>query len=71
MHDRALAHVHHLALRNRRFERRLVANPRAVLHSFRMRFRAMDDGDRGDAKNAQGLPAFDAEDLRILHALTR
>ena len=31
MHDRALAHVHHLALRNRRFERRLVANPRAVL----------------------------------------
>ena len=31
MHDRSLAHVHHLALRNRRFERRLVANPRAVL----------------------------------------
>lgn len=36
MHDRALAYVHALALRSRRFEKRLVANPRAVLQKERV-----------------------------------
>ena len=36
MHDRALTHVHHLALRSRRFEKRLVADPRAVLQKERV-----------------------------------
>ena len=36
MYSRALAHVHEQALRNRRFERQLVANPRAVLQRERV-----------------------------------
>ena len=36
MHDRALAHVHQLALRSRRYEKRLLANPRAVLQRERV-----------------------------------
>lgn len=36
----------------------------AALRTFRMHFRARDDG-------AQLAPEFDAEDLRILHALSR
>lgn len=56
-----------------------IDNPRAALHSFRLRFRGIDDGDRGTAPpagDAAGastppLPALEAEDLRILHALTR
>lgn len=56
-----------------------IDNPRAALHSFRLRFRGMDDGDRGDAKpasnidqeHAQALPTLEPEDLRILYALTR
>lgn len=56
-----------------------IDNPRAALHSFRLRFRGIDDGDRGTEKsasniaqeNAQALPALQPEDLRILYALTR
>ena len=56
-----------------------VDNPRAALHSFRLHFRGIDDGDRGTEKsasniaqeNAQALPALQPEDLRILYALTR
>lgn len=49
-----------------------LENPQAALHVFRLRFRGMDDGNRNyppkpDAPAAQ----MDAEDLRILHALTR
>ena len=45
-----------------------LTDPRAALRAFRLRFRGLDDGERGVA---QVPPAFDAEDLRILHALTR
>ncbi len=50
-----------------------TTNPRATLHSFRLRFRGLDDGDRGDRPNPDDgvTPTFDTEDLRILHALTR
>lgn len=46
-------------------------NPRATLHSFRLRFRGIDDGDRGTAKGVDvaALPELQPEDLRILHAL--
>ena len=47
-------------------------NPRAALHSFRLHFRGMDDGDRGtNADDAQTLPTLAPEDLRILYALSR
>lgn len=36
MNDRALSQVHQLALRNRRFEKRLLANPRTVLQQERV-----------------------------------
>ena len=56
-----------------------VDNPRAALHSFRLHFRGIDDGDRGIDKpdanieqhNAQALPTLEPEDLRILYALAR
>ena len=56
-----------------------IDNPRATLHSFRLHFRGIDDGDRGDdanasnidTKNAQALPTLEPEDLRILYSLTR
>lgn len=50
-----------------------LANPRATLHSFRLRFRGMDDGERGTTKDVDAaiLPELQPEDLRILHALTR
>ncbi len=36
MHSHALRHVHKLALRNRRFEQRLVTSPRKVLQRERV-----------------------------------
>jgi hypothetical protein len=36
MHSHALRHVHKLALRNPRYEKRLVTNPRAVLERERV-----------------------------------
>ena len=53
-----------------------IYNPRAALHSFRLHFRGMDDGDRGtnadDAGNKdKPLPTLEPQDLRILYALTR
>lgn len=36
MHSQALRHIHKLALRNPRFEKRLVTNPRAVLERERV-----------------------------------
>lgn len=46
-------------------------DPQAALHSFRLRFRALDDGQPKAPDNAQGRPGLDAEDLRILYALDR
>lgn len=43
-------------------------DPRATLHSFRLRFRGFDDGGLTAAPQAPP-PAFDPEDLRILSAL--
>ena len=54
-----------------------IDNPRAALHSFRLHFRGIDDGDRGVAAGAGAAdpsaarPALDPEDLRLLYALTR
>lgn len=56
-----------------------IDDPRATLHSFRLHFRGIDDGERGgaaaasaiDQQNAQARPTLAPEDLRILYALTR
>ena len=44
-------------------------DPQAALHSFRLHFRALDDGQPKAADDAQGRPLLEPEDLRILYAL--
>lgn len=43
--------------------------PHATLHSFRLRFRGIDDGGRNAVTD--DFPAFEPDDLRILYALLR
>ncbi|MDO5609394.1 MAG: N-acetylmuramoyl-L-alanine amidase [Pseudomonadota bacterium] len=48
-----------------------LAKPHAALHSFRLRFRGIDDGGRNADADPATLPLFEPDDLRILYALVR